>query len=175
MSLSGEERLRNLALALRLMLQELADNAIDIAMFELKAETFAETFKDVRTTTWKEFEDRYWIRRMDAIGHPMCRFTGSGWLAAIDLVWDDVKTLFEARLATLAAALKGEVKGRDEDAYVYLDSLAATSGLPESWIFNTIEAGLLEHRFNRKGAHWYDRRSGSPLIHIPVDFGLDPL
>jgi hypothetical protein len=171
MSLSEEERLRNLHLALGLMLQELGDNSIDVGIFELKAEKF----KDVRSTTWKELEDRYWIERMDTIGHPMCRLTGSGWLAAIDLSWGDVKTLFEARLSTLAATLKGEVKGRDEDGYVYLDSLATISGLPENWIYNAIEARLLEHRFNRKGAYWYDPRAGSRLIHIPVDFGLEPL
>ncbi|HTR39866.1 MAG TPA: hypothetical protein VMH80_28530 [Bryobacteraceae bacterium] len=171
MSLSREQRLENVDLALELMLQTLGDNAIDTVIFELGSDKFTQ----VQPTTWKELEDRCLIKRMDAIGHPMCQFTGDGWLAAIELAPKHVKALNEERLSRLAAALKDEVKGRDEDGYVYLNSLAASSELPENWIYNAIEARLLEHWFNRKGANWYGPRGGSPLIHIPVDFGLEPL
>lgn len=76
-------------------------------------------------------------------------------------------------MSKVAAALKDRVKGRKEDAFVYLDSIVAASGVPENLVFNIIESRLLDYRLKIKGAYWYQGRP--PLLHVPLDFGLEPL
>lgn len=168
-SLSKEERLRNIELALKLMLRDLGQNGIDGCLFELRSEVF----KDVESTTWRQLQEMFLIERMDTMGNPACRLTGAGWRVALDMVWEDNKQVLQDALSKLAAALKDAVKGREEDAFVSLHSVASTCGLPENWVYNAIESRLLEHKFNMKGAYWYENRP--PLIRVPLDFGLEPL
>lgn len=157
--------------ALLLMLKELDQDGIDARKFAPPSDIFAPIYP----TTWKELEDRLWIRRTDTIGHPFYRFTGDGWRTALDLIWNANQQMLTARLSKLAAALKDKVKGRDREGYVFLDSLAAETELPKNWIFNAIEGRLLDHRFGKTGAYWDERSVRGTMIRVPIDFGMEPL
>ena len=169
MSLSKEDRLKDMGRALTLMLQELGDKAFDTVIFQMDAAPF----EGIYSTTWRELEALGLIEKMDVIGGSLCKFTGNGWRAAIDLVWSANEPMLREAMSKVAAALKDHVKGRQEDAFVYLNSIATISGVPENLVFNIIESRLLDYRFNMMGAYWYQGRP--PLIHIPLDFGLEPL
>ena len=107
------------------------------------------------------------------MGGSFCQFTGHGWRTAVDGFWDELEPKLRPMMSKVVASLKDAVKGRNEDAYVYLDSLAADSGVSEDVVFNIIQSELLDYRFNMKGARWYEGRP--PLIHVPLDFGLPSL
>jgi hypothetical protein len=44
------------------------------------------------------------------------------------------------------------VKGRREEAWVDLGTVARDANLPVGWVSNALEAGAIEECFNRKGA-----------------------
>ena len=169
MSLSREERLKNIDLALTLMLRELGDRAFTNALFRIGLRPF----EDVHPTTWQELVRRGLITKSDTILGSFCELTGDGWRAALELAWLKHGEILQQTLSKVAAALKDQVKGRHEDAVVSLDNIVTASGVPENLVFNIIESRLLDHWCNMKGACWYQGRP--PLVHIPLEFGLEPL
>jgi hypothetical protein len=170
MSLSKEERIQNCKLALELMLLETGDGFLKIA----RCDVSSPIFKDIKTTTWRELEQRYLIEDESTLSNRRYILTGEGWRTALDLNWNSNKALVEARSAKLAKIFKEIVKGRQNDGYVFLDVLASASEIPAGWICSAIEANLLEHKFNMRGVEWEKNGRGS-MITIPVDFGLEPL
>ena len=75
-------------------------------------------------------------------------------------------------IAKLMATMKGRVKGRSQDEFVYLDILAAAAGLPKDWVFNAIESHLVRYKSRRNDAEWKDP---GRIVRIPIDFGMEPL
>ena len=170
MSHSNDDRMKNMVLAVDLMFKALDDRAIDKVFFQFETDP---TFKYIFPTTWRELEQRYLIKVERMMGGSLCQLTGYGWRTAVDDFWDELEPKLGPMMSKVAASLKDFVKGRNEDAYVYLDSLAAGSGVPEDIVFNIIESEILDLRFNMKGARWHEGHA--PLIHVPLDFGLAPL
>lgn len=168
MSLSKEDRMKALADALTLMLERLGDRALDTEIFYMNEDPFSRVPK----TTWRELEEYGFTERCDTIGHPQCQFTALGWYNAL-LVTDRLSDpQFQSRLSQLTAAMKDEVKGRHEDAYLYTDQLASASGVSEDFVINAIESQLIDHQFNIQGAKWEYQWK---MIRIPLEFGLRPL
>jgi hypothetical protein len=170
MSHSDEQRLLNMQKALLIMLKELGNEPVWSKEFERDNEIF----KDIFPTTWRELEERYLVKSQHTIGSYRYGLTGHGWYTAIQAVWDDNKEMLDEWLGTLMAKLKDTVKGRNENAYVYFDSFANETGLPIGFVYDAIESNLIEYQLSKKGAHWYEGRSGQE-IEVPLDFGLSIL
>ena len=153
------------------MLKELGDAAIVAHEFDPKAPSFS----SVLSTTWRELESRFFVDRLDVIGGRTYLLTGDGWFRALELAGDLKDQHLLRRLSTLAAALKSSVKGRQEDTFLYVDAVASQTGLSVDWIFNAIEARLLDRQFKRRGAEWADRGRRRTVIRVPLDFGHEPL
>jgi hypothetical protein len=168
MSLSEDDRLKALADALTLMLERLGDKALDSEIFNMNATPFDRVPK----TTWREMEQFGFTERCDTIGHPRCRFTGLGWYNSLVVTDRLSDSQFKTRLSKLTAVLKDAVKGRHEDAYLYIGQLASASGISEDFIINAIESRLIDRHFSIQGAEWEHQWQ---LIRVPLDFGLRPL
>jgi len=166
MSLSPKDRQENTNSALILMLQELGEGSIGLRRFDPTSPAFA----GIYPTTWKELEDQSWVEPCPTLDRRFCKLTPEGWRVAIDLVWN-ADPMFQDRLAKIAAALKARVKGRDTDALVSVESLAAETSIPANWILNAINSRLLEYRFRKRGAYWVGN-SPNMTILVPVNFGL---
>ena len=76
MTLSRTERSDNIELALKLMMGELGDHAIN----ELFVEIDKPPYENIYPTTWKDLQDRYWIEGRNTMGRKRCQLTASGWL-----------------------------------------------------------------------------------------------
>jgi len=166
MTISKTKQLENLDLAFRLILVELGGRAIFEAFFDPRSDSFA----DILATTWKELCDQRWLEERDLYGCPHYRLTGTGWMEALWRTGAGKKTELQERSGGLAGALKGHVKGRNQDAIVELSKLAEESGLSPGWVFNAIESNLIEAVHRKRGAQWEDRGT---LIRVPLNFGMD--
>lgn len=69
MSLSKEDRLKDMGLALTLMLKELGDRAFGTVMFRVDSEPLAMIY----ATTWRELEGIGFIGKMDVMGGSLCK------------------------------------------------------------------------------------------------------
>jgi hypothetical protein len=168
MTLSKEARLDNMHLALRLMMAELGEQAIDKGLFDPTQPPFDQVYP----TTWQELNDRGLIETHHFIGAVNYELTGEGWLQGLISTRRVQDPTFVRRLEQLSAAMKAQVKGRHYDAFVYIDSLAAAAGLSVDFVFNAVESHLLRRHFRRKDAGW---EYAGRLIRIPLDFGMEPL
>ena len=77
MTVSAEERSRNIKEALACILHALADRAIDETFFDPGAETFSNLLR----TTWDELETQGWLEYVEVA--ESYRFTGTGLLGAL--------------------------------------------------------------------------------------------
>jgi hypothetical protein len=165
MTLSKRERSENCLSAVALMLQQLGDNAIDECLFDPSAPIF----QYIVPTTWSELRTDGLIEILTET--QQYRFTGLGWLHALEWAGQlDDKSL-EVRAGRLFAAMKEYVKGRQKPVVVKLVELSQKAGIPEGIAFNIIESNILESRYGRRGARWQDR---GRLIAIPIDFSVEP-
>jgi hypothetical protein len=114
MTISPEEQLQNVDLALRLVLTELGDGAI----FETFFDPRSDSYKVILATTWKELCDQRWLEERELYGYPHYRFTGSGWVEALWKTGAGEGLELQESSGKLARALKVNVKGRREDVIV---------------------------------------------------------
>src|ERR1017187_8848436 len=148
MTVSRDDRVVDLADALRKMAEHVGENAVwrvDISIED-------ERYRDVLATTWKELLDRGLIK---SFSHNRYQLTTIGWRKGVQLLELDKEPAFRGKLSSLAATLKDQVKGRREEAYLDIFHAAQLSGLTEDLVCNVIESRLLDHCFNMKG----DRKS----------------
>jgi len=164
MTLSREDRIQDLADALRRMTEDVSEQAVWRVDVEIKSERY----QHIRNTTWKELIDRGWAKWFT---YNTCQLTMVGWRKGIQLLGLDKDPNFRAKLSHLAAVLKDEVKGRHEEVYLDVFHAAERSWLTEDLVYNIIESKLLDYAFTIKGA-WLDTDS---TIVIPIDFGMPPL
>jgi len=168
MSLSKKQRVTSLADVLTLMLERLGDKAIDAEIYYQNEDPF----DGVPQTTWRELEKFGLTKRFDTIGHPQWQLTGVGWCKALSITKRLSDPQFVSRLSKLTAAMKDAVKGRSEDAYLYVDELVSTSGLGEGFVINAIESRLIDRHFKIQGAKW---EHPGKSVRVPLNFGLRPL
>jgi hypothetical protein len=170
MSLSKNKRTENIELALRHMMGELGDNAIN----ELFLEIDKPPYENIYPTTWQHLEDRYLIERRDTMGAIYCRLTGYGWLEGLRITGTLESLEMKERVGQVMAELKTHVDGRQERELEYMDAIVAGAGVSYGFIYNIIESGYIERVLGRKGATWHYDAPGR-LIVIPVDFGMELL
>ena len=168
MSLSPELRRRAKEEALQLLLDELADGAIDCTVLTLPSQGIAE----LPQTTWTELEEEGLLQRDPDLEPGHCRLTGAGWRAAIVCATNLKAVDLAGRLGRLAAYFKSRIKGRKATTQVDLKTAGRESGFSEEWIFNVVESNILEIQFGRRGVHWHTQHRGRVIV-VPESFGLE--
>jgi hypothetical protein len=164
-TISEREQNENLCLAFRLMLEELGDRSIAIVFFR----TDREPFTDIYRTTWKELEIQHWVESLEVDGLSCYRLTGFGWLEGLYQVGQFKQDAIKKMMGGYAATLKHYVKGRQQDRIILFNTLVKEAGLPEGFVFNAIESGLLQKSSGIYDATWVDR---GLLVRIPLNFGV---
>ena len=168
MSLARNEREDNHRLALTLMIQELADRAIDTTLFDPNRPPFEGR---VLPTTWEELSRQELV---ESLRFSQYRQTAKGWLVALAVSGTSGAEDFLKRLGRVLAAMKRHVKGRQQSAVVPLQQIARESKEAEGWIFNVIDSKASSTGSQRTGADWFAGERGR-LIEIPADFNLEPV
>lgn len=168
MSLSKTERLKNIELALQLMMGELGEHGINELSFEIDKPPY----EDIYPTTWQHLEDEYLIERFDTMGVRHCGLTGHGWMEGFRVVGRLETEETKAKVGRAMAEMKKSVEGRGEKAFENVESIAARAAVPRGFICNIIEGRYIETVLNRKGAEWVSDGRGR-MVEIPVDFGME--
>jgi hypothetical protein len=167
-TLSRDARIENFSLALKLMTREVGDHQI----WQVFIEADKPEYQAILPTTWKELVDRSMVKDR---GWNTYQITGSGWLAGVQLLDLPNTPDFQRKMSRLAATLKKQIKGRQEEALMDVWALANESGLTEEFIWNAIESRLLDTCFNLKGAAFDPYDQNRNYVIIPIDFGMEPL
>jgi hypothetical protein len=160
MTLSKRDRLNNIDLALRLMMDGL-EEPYEWQEHDARSAKFAA----VHRTTWQEL-DRCGM--LKARTFDRYELTGPGRIQDPE---------FKKKVGCLAAAIKAKVKGRAGPGFADRAELARETGLSEFFIYDAIDSGLLCEIFGRIGATWALEDQMKNSIDIPPDFGeviLDP-
>lgn len=170
MTISKEKRMEDLEKALMLMLEQIGDRRLNSVPFKLGELPF----DTILPTSWPTLEQYGWItitRYFGGAGH--FRLTGHGWLTAMRAGGHTDTEHFNQKLGLLMKTLKAKVDGRSRIALVRVAEVAATSGLPEAFIWNIIESDAITVLKDRESADWAG--SGSNVIKIPIGFGQQRL
>jgi hypothetical protein len=169
MTLSKRDRLNNIDLALRLMMDGL-EEPYEWQEHDARSAKFAA----VHRTTWQEL-DRCGM--LKARTFDRYELTGPGWIAGLKATGRIQDPEFKKKVGCLAAAIKAKVKGRAGPGFADRAELARETGLSEFFIYDAIDSGLLCEIFGRIGATWALEDQMKNSIDIPPDFGeviLDP-
>ncbi len=168
MSLSTEERKREMAVALKLMFDAVGDEHL----FRLHFYADEERFTRVHPTTWKDMEDRGWIKQHQLAGGGLrLHLSCDGWLDALRGSGVIQTTEFETRLGRLNSYLKRRVDGRQCEDLVAVETVAAETGLPGGWIYNMAACRYWQIARRQHGAE-IDPKTRPPSIWIDHRFGL---
>ena len=168
MTASKSDRIDNLELALRLMLENLpADRPYEWE--QLDGDTAA--FSAVFPTTWKALSRRGFVKQLSFNSY---RFMPEGWIEALRVTGLFTSQDLQEKAGKLSAALKKRIKGRQDDVLVSRTELANETGLTESFVYNAIDSHLLLQLFGRIDAHWAPGDHMKHYIEIPVEFGHEP-
>jgi|GEM_PF-5299190 len=164
MTRSREDRVANLALALKLVAEEVGENAL----YRIDIDINSERYRQIYRTTWKEMLDRGLVEYFFIDTYHL---TTVGWRKGVQLLKLNEEATFRQKMSRLAATLKDQVKERREEQYLHVSQAAQMTGLAEDLIWNMLESKLLDYCFNMKGA----KLDTDGTIVIPIDFGQEPL
>jgi hypothetical protein len=167
MSISKEERLSNLRLALTLFVEQLGDEYYKKSLIGRNDKDFDRIF----STTWQELIDKGYLRSV-ANGF-FLELTAMGWREGLKLAGKLEDTVFIASLGRISKALKDRVKGREQGDLVIVQEIADTAQVPIGLVRSVIDSKLLMHRFNQVTAKWANSQDDWHLIEVPTNFGLD--
>ncbi len=163
MTLSLQKRDHNLALALRVMLENLGDDAASGVIWNADEQPFVA----VLPTTWKELERRgYVVSRLK--GMRLFQLTGLGLAVAFENAGTPTQPEFQSRFGTLMSYLKALVKDRSEDRVVHCFETAQATGVPAGWISDMVDSAAAERFFGQRGPTWHSPR----VLLVPLDLGV---
>jgi hypothetical protein len=165
MTLSKEERVENVALALSLMLLNLSP-ARPYAWEEFDGDI--EPFNLILTTTWSVLCSKGLVKPN---GMGRYQLTSSGWIEALKITGRFDSTDAQQQAGKLAAGLKRHIDGRTQDGRVDRTELAQETGLEEAFVYDAVDSHLLQHLFGIMDAQWAPDDRMNNWIEIPVDFG----
>lgn len=172
MTLSSKERSDNVAMAMRKLMARVGEQWIGGVLFDVLDPEIV----DILPTTWAFLQRQYWIVESGSTmgGHIRYRLTGRGWIEGLRLTGSLGGAELRDRVIQLRARLKDQVKGRAGDADLFLPDFCQATGIPEEWVYNVVENGLLSHFFPHDivDVDWWDHNSRSRLLRVPVDFGI---
>jgi hypothetical protein len=161
MTLSAEDRRRNMNEALIEFFDELADQYI--RFFRI----VRINYPNVLPTTWKELTDRHWIRAIDA-NDQLYEFTATGYREALKQSGRDREPQFLEGIGKLLRVLKDSVKGRTCSSLIPFEALVQQSGVSREFAYNALDADLIRHVLKRNGAEW----DGGNVVQVPPNFGI---
>jgi hypothetical protein len=172
MTLSREERLENIDLAMRRLMELLEDHFIEDINFRRPSEDFDGIYE----TTWAELDSRYWIRPISSTleSNFYFRLTGYGWIEGLKRT-NRIEAILDI-LPGLCAAAKEHVKGRTSDQAVNRHQLAEAAKLDSRLVGNIVESRLLQEQFpdREMSLSWWDPTS-TDFVRIPLSFGMERL
>jgi hypothetical protein len=164
-SLSIDERQKDMARALQLVLEQLGDEKIQVFSFDPANRPFSV----ITPTTWRDLEESNYVRLQTDSNR--LRLTGSGWLRALQHSGATRNRSFDRDSEKLLASIRKQVKGRHAARMIPIKALARESGLSENWIYNAIESKLFEVHYGRKGGTWVHGFEGR-MVYVPGTFGM---
>jgi hypothetical protein len=165
--LSKEERLENVNRVLRLLMEDVGEQWIKMALINPKADAY----RGVAETTWTDLKSQQLIED----GKAGCvLLSGYGWEMGLRLT---VRNMAETResLDRICKSIQSTVAGTSSRATVSpvrLWRVASTCRLHAGFVANVVEARLIESWLNRRGVTWASGFEGRMLM-VPVDFGSD--
>lgn len=128
---------------------------------------------DIIPTTWNELIKRYLL--LPVKGFPgWFTLTAYGYRHALELAGMDQVPQMREKLGLICKCLKDKMKGRHQSINVEVATIAAETGFDPGFLYNVIEAKLIDHWFNQQGPRWVSPFAGV-IIHVPEDFGLPTL
>ena len=167
MHLSNEKRLQNVNHALRLLMDDVGEQWIRMAMIDPKSDAY----KKLHQITWEDLKSEHLIQDAKA-GHII--LTGEGWEAGIRVTGKDSPDTL-VRVERIYKAIRTVVAGRSNPegaSPVRISEVAGKAGLQSVFVANVIEARLIESWLNRRGATWASGFEGR-MIMVPGDFGAE--
>ena len=170
MTISTQARRRDFLRTLDAMVAAVGDRAV-VHVFFTSGQTPVET---TLPTTWDELLQRGMVSDQSGLSGPgKYELTPQGWA-------DGLLTLppadLDDRCGRLAAAIKLLVKSRDRDESTVLKELATSAGLPDGWVWNAVQGGLLDRRFPGRGFRLRGFEDGIVChLRVPRAFGLKAL
>lgn len=168
MALSADDRKLDIARALRLMTIAVGDRAY----FAVNWFVDHPPFNEIWESTWTELVDYGLVTRGWGNRYAL---TAEGWYRCIKALGKTDEPEFHQQMQILTGALKAHVNGRARETLVYTQVLAVETGLTLDFIFNAIDARLLEREFNIAGASWAPHSKPGRCILIPNTFGMRSL
>ena len=165
MSLSNAARRENVRRSLRLLMAEVGERWIKMALIDLHSDPY----KSVDETTWVDLRNQDLIQDAEA---GSVHLTGQGWEEGLRLMGQDNPDT-RARVVRIYQGLRTIVAGRSGPALVApvrLGDVAGATSLQSVFIANVIEARLIERWLNRRSATWAAGFEGRMSL-VPPDFG----
>jgi hypothetical protein len=169
MSLSAQDRIANMEVALKLFLQQVGHTP----MARVRITREMPEYKSIYPTTWSELTTRGYLRPVHGFSG-WFSLTGHGYRKALELKSMHESSELREMLGQICKHLKSKLKGRRSFANVELQVLARETRLEPGFITNVIEAQLIDHWFKQYGPKWVPRFE-TVMIHVPENFGLDKL
>jgi hypothetical protein len=164
MTLSSDDRCKNLNEALIAFLNRLGDGQFDVFCIT------PTDYPDALPTTWTEATNRRLLRDMD-MNVEMYKFTPSGYVTALTLSGRSDEQQFREGLGNLCRVLKDSLEERTHFALIPFEELVKKSAVTKEFAHNALDADLIRHILGRIGAEW----DGEDLVKVPHDFGLTPM
>ncbi len=154
---------------LALMLYHLGDRRICTTYFDSTNAPFDTFLK----TTWIELHERHYIASLFR-GMPTYKLTKWGYARGLKEANALGEPHFKARLGKIASVLKNSVKGRTQAALVSVETIVRESNLDDGFVYNALEANLLEEVLGIHGTAWPQGFEGR-LVVVPITFGQEKL
>jgi hypothetical protein len=166
--LSKEERLENVNRVLRLLMEDVGEQWIKMALINPKSDAY----RGVAETTWADLKSQHLIQD----GKDGCvLLTSHGWEMGLRLTVRDIAEMRESleRICKSIQSVVADTSSRATVSPVRLGRVASNCcGLHAGFVANVVEARLIESWLNRRGVTWASGFEGRMLM-VPVDFGSD--
>ena len=149
--------------ALTAMLKVLGDRAAGSSGFYQDDPAFGQVGEE----TWTALANKGYVRIVDFMGgRPVCFLTGSGWKKALISSGVSQSKDYMLRVETVEKNLSDRAHGQESPVRVAIEQVAAETGVPEGFVWNLIESGVLG-----SGAPFLASHSEPPyLIEVPANY-----
>lgn len=169
MTISRQQRERNVEDALRLMVEIIGDEHLDGVLFEPADGRFQSTLP----TTWEQLVAEGCLQPTSNWDY---RLTPPGWIEGLRAAGKLCDENIQGALGNLCACIKrrcedGGVRHRSS---MTIQEMVEETGFPEGWISNVIDSHLIRTCFKQVDCEWEPGDYNKNYVMIPARFGLEP-